>query len=100
MRCTVLQGRAKTIMIRTDKKDAFHKKISILFAMAAVSFCIFGTSAFGASEEYVLQPGDEISVNVIEHPEFSGRHKIRPDGPSIIRCSANLKLLRPHAPSS
>ena len=31
-------------------------------------------------EEYVLQPGDVISVNVVEHPEFSGRHKIRPDG--------------------
>ncbi|MBN1760083.1 MAG: polysaccharide biosynthesis/export family protein [Chitinispirillaceae bacterium] len=31
-------------------------------------------------EEYVLQAGDVISVNVVEHPEFSGRHKIRPDG--------------------
>ena len=31
-------------------------------------------------EEYVLQPGDIISINVVEHPEFSGRHKIRPDG--------------------
>ncbi len=35
---------------------------------------------FGEVEEYVLQPGDVISVNVVEHPEFSGRHKIRPDG--------------------
>ncbi|MBD3322904.1 MAG: hypothetical protein GF350_17540 [Chitinivibrionales bacterium] len=35
---------------------------------------------FGESEEYVLQPGDVISINVVEHPEFSGRHKIRPDG--------------------
>jgi polysaccharide biosynthesis/export protein len=34
----------------------------------------------GEIEEYVLQPGDVISVNVVEHPEFSGRHKIRPDG--------------------
>lgn len=31
-------------------------------------------------EEYILQAGDVISVNVVEHPEFSGRHKIRPDG--------------------
>ena len=34
----------------------------------------------GEVEEYILQPGDVISVNVVEHPEFSGRHKIRPDG--------------------
>lgn len=31
-------------------------------------------------QEYVLQPGDVISIQVVEHPEFSGRHKIRPDG--------------------
>jgi len=37
-------------------------------------------SAAAAVEEYVLQAGDVISVNVVEHPEFSGRHKIRPDG--------------------
>jgi polysaccharide export outer membrane protein len=30
--------------------------------------------------EYVLQPGDVIAIQVVEHPEFSGRHKIRPDG--------------------
>jgi len=27
-----------------------------------------------------LQPGDVIEISVVEHPEFSGRHKIRPDG--------------------
>lgn len=36
--------------------------------------------AWGEVEEYILQPGDVISINVVEHPEFSGRHKIRPDG--------------------
>lgn len=36
--------------------------------------------ANGEVEEYILQAGDVISVNVVEHPEFSGRHKIRPDG--------------------
>lgn len=36
--------------------------------------------SFGEVEEYILQPGDVIAVNVVEHPEFSGRHKIRPDG--------------------
>ena len=39
-----------------------------------------GGSVFCDVEEYILQPGDVISVNVVEHPEFSGRHKIRPDG--------------------
>lgn len=27
-----------------------------------------------------MQAGDVISIHVVEHPEFSGRHKIRPDG--------------------
>jgi polysaccharide export outer membrane protein len=35
---------------------------------------------FGQAEEYILQPGDVISISVVEHPEFSGKHKIRPDG--------------------
>ena len=30
--------------------------------------------------EYVLQPGDVIRITVVEHPEVSGQHKIRPDG--------------------
>jgi polysaccharide export outer membrane protein len=41
---------------------------------------LFTTACFGEAEEYVLQPGDVISISVVEHPEFSGRHKIRPDG--------------------
>jgi polysaccharide export outer membrane protein len=32
------------------------------------------------SDEYILQAGDVISINVVEHPEFSSREKIRPDG--------------------
>jgi len=36
--------------------------------------------AYSEVVEYILQPGDVIAVNVVEHPEFSGRHKIRPDG--------------------
>jgi polysaccharide export outer membrane protein len=45
-----------------------------LFLLFLTSFC------FGEAEEYILQPGDVISISVVEHPEFSGRHKIRPDG--------------------
>jgi len=41
---------------------------------------LFCTFVSGEIEEYVLQPGDVISINIVEHPEFSGRHKIRPDG--------------------
>ncbi len=42
--------------------------------------CALTTLSFGEAEEYILQPGDVISISVVEHPEFSGRHKIRPDG--------------------
>ena len=45
-----------------------------IFLLLACTLC------FGETEEYVLQPGDIISINVVEHPEFSGRNKIRPDG--------------------
>lgn len=38
------------------------------------------TNTLAEVQEYVLQPGDVISIQVVEHPEFSGRHKIRPDG--------------------
>jgi polysaccharide biosynthesis/export protein len=41
---------------------------------------VLSIACFGEAEEYILQPGDVISISVVEHPEFSGRHKIRPDG--------------------
>ena len=41
---------------------------------------LFTAVCLGEAEEYILQPGDVISISVVEHPEFSGRHKIRPDG--------------------
>jgi polysaccharide biosynthesis/export protein len=51
------------------------KIISALFLLFLIS-----AACFGEAEEYILQPGDVISILVVEHPEFSGRHKIRPDG--------------------
>lgn len=50
------------------------------FTCAAVLFVLVTINAFGEGEEYILQPGDVISINVVEHPEFSTRNKIRPDG--------------------
>ncbi|MBN2036181.1 MAG: polysaccharide export protein [Chitinispirillaceae bacterium] len=46
----------------------------------AVLVIFLTAGSFGEGEEYILQAGDVISINVVEHPEFSGRHKIRPDG--------------------
>jgi polysaccharide export outer membrane protein len=40
----------------------------------------FSGACLAQSEEYVLKPGDVISISVVEHAEFSGRQKIRPDG--------------------
>jgi polysaccharide export outer membrane protein len=52
----------------------------MIFRVLAVFIAVLSVDSFGEGEEYILQPGDGISVNVVEHPEFSGRHKIRPDG--------------------
>jgi polysaccharide export outer membrane protein len=47
---------------------------------AIILSVVCASVVFGQAEEYVLQAGDVISIQVVEHPEFSGRHKIRPDG--------------------
>jgi polysaccharide export outer membrane protein len=48
--------------------------LTLLFAVP------FYSALHAEVQEYVLQAGDVISIQVVEHPEFSGRHKIRPDG--------------------
>jgi polysaccharide export outer membrane protein len=50
------------------------------YISAFFTLLLFYSFALGEVEEYVLQPGDVISINIVEHAEFSGRHKIRPDG--------------------
>jgi polysaccharide biosynthesis/export protein len=62
--------RNRTLFPKNDMK-IFFLSLCVLFL---TSLC------FGEAEEYILQPGDVISISVVEHPEFSGRHKIRPDG--------------------
>jgi len=50
-------------------------------AYVFVFLFLFADSVFSATKsEYVLRAGDEISILVIEHDEFSQRCRIRPDG--------------------
>jgi polysaccharide export outer membrane protein len=68
-------------MAFTDKKmRGFVKFIPMICAIAGAMVFLLNVNAAAEGEEYVLKPGDVISVNVVEHEEFSGRHKIRPDG--------------------
>jgi polysaccharide biosynthesis/export protein len=59
--------------IKAENARMILRRMAILIAMLSLN-------SFGEGEEYILQPGDGISINVVEHPEFSGHHKIRPDG--------------------
>jgi polysaccharide export outer membrane protein len=60
---------------RNSLKNLFMRLLLLPFIIA-----VFHAASFGEGDEYVLQPGDIISISVVEHPEFSGRNKIRPDG--------------------
>jgi polysaccharide export outer membrane protein len=68
--------------VNSSKKIDFLHSIAVkkipLFFILAILFS-FG-DLFSARNEYVLRAGDEISIRVIEHPEFSQKSRIRPDG--------------------
>ncbi|MBL8029110.1 MAG: polysaccharide export protein [Fibrobacteres bacterium] len=51
--------------------------MSKFFAFFILAFICFPEAA---RNEYVLRAGDEISIRVIEHAEFSQKSRIRPDG--------------------
>jgi polysaccharide biosynthesis/export protein len=61
-------------------RGGFALKHPMKLFSASLFLLLMCTLCFGEAEEYILQPGDVISISVVEHPEFSGRHKIRPDG--------------------
>lgn len=54
-------------------------KPAVLLLITAL-LVLLPVNGYSQADEYVLQPGDVISISVVEHAEFSGRHKIRPDG--------------------
>jgi len=55
-----------------------HRRVRSAFPVFFV--LLFLASGYAQNEEYILQRGDVIDINVVEHPEFSVRYKIRPDG--------------------
>ena len=61
-------------------RGSFAQKQAMKLFSASFFLLVLTTLCFGEAEEYILQPGDVISISVVEHPEFSGKHKIRPDG--------------------
>jgi len=75
--CKVSPDRFQRLPFKPDG-SGFDKIINVHAITFFITVLLFGASA--QVEEYILQAGDLIAVNVVEHPEFSGRHKIRPDG--------------------
>jgi polysaccharide export outer membrane protein len=72
----MLLSRKRLFPIVLQAGSTMKKSFAVFFVF------LFASIGFSApqTQEYVLQAGDVISVQVVEHPEFSGRHKIRPDG--------------------
>ncbi len=55
-------------------------RLSSLFCCVLVLFSLFSESFCAQKTEYVLRPGDVLSIRVVEHEEFSQKARIRPDG--------------------
>jgi polysaccharide export outer membrane protein len=46
----------------------------------------------GSDQEYQLGRGDEISVDVVSHPELSGKHVVGPDGKITLPGAGSVQL--------
>ena len=64
----------------TIEKEELLRKHSAHIRTVLLLAIMTPLGLFSQVQEYVLQAGDVISIQVVEHPEFTGRHKIRPDG--------------------
>jgi len=80
----------------------WHRLLGTVFLLCAAAF---QHAVAQQPEAYVLKPGDVIQVTVAEHPEFTGQHKIRPDGRinyplvgeidvAMLSCEELVKLLQ------
>lgn len=47
-----------------------------------------------SDEEYLLQKGDELTIEVMEHPEFSKSVRILPDGTIEYPILGNMKIIK------
>jgi polysaccharide export outer membrane protein len=53
---------------------------SILWYTFLILLTLSFSAAAAGRSEYILRPGDVISIRVVEHDEFSQKSRIRPDG--------------------
>lgn len=62
--------------------------ISLLFTTQ-----LFAQAELSQTKEYILQPGDKISIEVMDHPEFSKHLQILPDGSIEYPLLGNLIVI-------
>ena len=75
-------GHCNTLILGLLDADKHMKPLRVSSCIAPLLILLLACAATAQEEmsEYVLQAGDVIRITVVEHPEFSGQHKIRPDG--------------------